>query len=131
MLSVNILLLYTKSKCIPSVFNDESTKLFICLRRHIYMSHVLLLCISFLRVLVVLYLCVTFMCRLRHINDSVLSSLKMEGICLLYFSVHCFPPTHTTRAPTRAYTRISSGQGPRHDVTVRYGLQGHTNIPPP
>jgi hypothetical protein len=25
------------------------------------------------------------MCRLRHINDSVLSSLKMEGIRLLFF----------------------------------------------
>jgi hypothetical protein len=28
-------------------------------------------------------------------------------------------------------TRISSGQCPRRDVTVRYGLKGHTNIPPP
>jgi hypothetical protein len=28
-------------------------------------------------------------------------------------------------------TRICSGQCPRRDVTVRYGLQGHTNIPPP
>jgi hypothetical protein len=95
-----------------------------------YMSHVLLLCIKFLRVLVVLYLRVTCMCRLRHINDSVLSLLKMEGIRLLYFSVHCFPTPSTTRAPTRAYTpRISSGQCPRRDVTVRYGLQGHTDIP--
>jgi hypothetical protein len=34
-----------------------------------YMSHALLLCI----------------CRLRHINDSVLSSLKVEGIRLLFF----------------------------------------------
>jgi hypothetical protein len=50
-----------------------------------YMSHVLLLCVSFLRVLVVLYLtCDMYMCRLRHINDSVLSSLKMEGIRLLF-----------------------------------------------
>jgi hypothetical protein len=29
-----------KSKRIPSIFNDESTGSFICLRRHIYMSHV-------------------------------------------------------------------------------------------
>jgi hypothetical protein len=28
-------------------------------------------------------------------------------------------------------TRISSGQCPWRDVTVQYGLQGHTNIPPP
>jgi hypothetical protein len=26
-----------------------------------------------------------YMCRLRHINDPVLSSLKMEGIRLLFF----------------------------------------------
>jgi hypothetical protein len=29
-----------KSKLIPSIFNDESTESFICLMRHIYMSHV-------------------------------------------------------------------------------------------
>jgi hypothetical protein len=29
-----------KSKRIPSILNDESTESFICLRRHIYMSHV-------------------------------------------------------------------------------------------
>jgi hypothetical protein len=28
-----------------------------------------------------------YMCRLRHINDPVLSSLKMEGIRLLFFYV--------------------------------------------
>jgi hypothetical protein len=50
-----------------------------------YMSHVLLLCISFLRVIVVLYLRVTCICRLRHINDSVLSLLKMEGIRLFFY----------------------------------------------
>jgi hypothetical protein len=27
-------------------------------------------------------------------------------------------------------TRISSGQCPRRDVTVRYGLQGHTEYTP-
>jgi hypothetical protein len=29
-----------KSKRIPSIFNDESTESFICLRRHKYMSHI-------------------------------------------------------------------------------------------
>jgi hypothetical protein len=29
-----------KSKRVPSIFNDKSTESFICLRRHIYMSHV-------------------------------------------------------------------------------------------
>jgi hypothetical protein len=28
--------------------------------------------------------CDMYMCRLRHINDSVLSSLKMEGILFFY-----------------------------------------------
>jgi hypothetical protein len=58
----NSYILLLKIKRILSIFNDESTESFICLRRHIYMSHVLLLCISFLRVLVVLYLRVTCIC---------------------------------------------------------------------
>jgi hypothetical protein len=29
--------------------------------------------------------CDMYMCRLRHINDPVLSSLKMEGIRLTFF----------------------------------------------
>jgi hypothetical protein len=57
-----LLICLEKSKRIPSIFNDKSTESFICLRRHIYMSHVLLPCISFLRVLVVLYLRVTCIC---------------------------------------------------------------------
>jgi hypothetical protein len=63
-----------------------------------------------------------------------------------FFFCFLFPYPPTTRAPTHAYvkrmkdnemrhvlhdTGISSGQCPRRDVTVRYGLQGHTNIPPP
>jgi hypothetical protein len=32
--------------------------------------------------------CDMYMCRLRHIHDPVLSSLKMEGICLLFVSVY-------------------------------------------
>jgi rRNA maturation protein Rpf1 len=36
-----------RNKRVPSIFNEESTESFICLRRHIYISHVLLLCISF------------------------------------------------------------------------------------
>jgi hypothetical protein len=39
-----------KNKIIPSIFKDESTGSCICLRSLIYMSHVLLLCVSFLRV---------------------------------------------------------------------------------
>jgi hypothetical protein len=39
-----------------------------------------------------LFTCDMYMCRLRHINDPVLSSLKMECIRLLFFKVihpHC------------------------------------------
>jgi hypothetical protein len=32
-------------------------------------------------------MCDMYMCRLRHINDSVLASLKMEGIRLLILYV--------------------------------------------
>jgi hypothetical protein len=31
-----------------------------------------------------LFRCDMYMCRLRHINDLILSSLKMEGIRLLF-----------------------------------------------
>jgi hypothetical protein len=31
--------------------------------------------------------CDMYMCRLRHINDAVLSSLKIEGIRLIFYSV--------------------------------------------
>jgi hypothetical protein len=49
-------------------------------------KHVLLLCISFfMRIGCTLFTCDMYMCHLRHINDSVLSSLKMEGIRLLFF----------------------------------------------
>jgi hypothetical protein len=39
----------------------------------------------FTRISITLFTCDMYMCRLRHINDPVLSSLKMEGISLLYF----------------------------------------------
>jgi hypothetical protein len=96
--------------------------------------------IIFTRIGCILLTCDMYMNDLRHIHEPVLSSLKMKGIRLLFlFTVFLPPPT--TRAPTRAYvkhmkvnemshvihdTRISSDQFPRRDVTVRYGLQGHT-----
>jgi hypothetical protein len=49
--------------------------------------------------------CDMYMCRLRNINDPVLSSLKMEGIRLLYYSR--FPPTPSTpRTHTCAYVTL-------------------------
>jgi hypothetical protein len=40
--------------------------------------------IIFTRIGCTLFTCDMYMCRLRHINDLVLSSLKMEGIRLLF-----------------------------------------------
>jgi hypothetical protein len=40
MIERHIVYKHKKSKRIPSIFKDESTGLFICLRRHIYMSHI-------------------------------------------------------------------------------------------
>jgi hypothetical protein len=37
------------------------------------------MCIIFARISCTLFTCDMCMCRLRHINDPVLSSLKMEG----------------------------------------------------
>jgi hypothetical protein len=65
---------------IPSILSDESTRSFICLRRHIYMSHVNKVQLIRIKIIFDVY-----MCRLRHINDPVLSSLKMEGIRLSFY----------------------------------------------
>jgi hypothetical protein len=44
--------------------------------------------IIFTRISCTLFTYDMYMCRLRHINDPVLSSLKMEGIRLLYFILY-------------------------------------------
>jgi hypothetical protein len=54
-----------------------------CLR--ITATHIIFTCIS-----CTLFVCDMYMCRLRHINDPVLSSLKMEGIRLLYIQIFIF-----------------------------------------
>jgi hypothetical protein len=41
--------------------------------------------IIFTRIGCILFTCDMYMCRLRHINDPILSSLKMEGVRLLFF----------------------------------------------
>jgi hypothetical protein len=50
-------------------------------RLRIPATHIIFMCIS-----CTLFTCDMYMCRLRHINDPVLSSLKIEGIRLLYNS---------------------------------------------
>jgi hypothetical protein len=57
--------------------------------------------IIFMRIGCTLLTCDMYMSDLRHIHDPVLSSLKMEGIRLLYFFVSLPPPT--TRDHTCAY----------------------------
>jgi hypothetical protein len=47
--------------------------------------------IIFTRIGCTFFTCDMYMCRLRHINDSVLSSLKMEGIRLLFFKGNVVP----------------------------------------
>jgi hypothetical protein len=45
--------------------------------------------LHFMRIGFTLFTCDMYMCRLRHINDSVLSTLRMEAIRLLLFIVFC------------------------------------------
>jgi hypothetical protein len=91
--------------------------------------------IIFTRIGCTLLTCDIYMSDLRHIHVPVLSSLKMEGIRLLYFL--CSPTPPTTRPHICAYvtrmkdnvsrsleirqvihdTRINNGQWPRCDVT--------------
>jgi hypothetical protein len=42
--------------------------------------------IIFTRIGCTLFTCDMYMCRLRHISDPVLSSLKMEGIRLIFIT---------------------------------------------
>jgi hypothetical protein len=73
-----------KSKRIPSIFNDSSPGSCICLRRHIYMSHVNTVQPIRVKNMDSCNTCDLYMCSLRHIHDPVLLSLKMEGIRLLF-----------------------------------------------
>jgi hypothetical protein len=66
-----------KKKAFSSIFTTD-TKSFIHVTR-IAATHII-----FTRIGCTLFTCDMYMCRLRHINDPVLSSLKMEGIRLLF-----------------------------------------------
>jgi hypothetical protein len=50
----------------------------------IHVTRIAAMHIIFTRIGCTLFMCDMYMCRIRHINDSVLSSFKMEGICLLF-----------------------------------------------
>jgi hypothetical protein len=66
-----------KKKAFSSIFTTD-TKSFIHVTRIAAMHTI------FTSIGCTLFTCDMYMCRLRHINDSVLSSLKMEGIHLLF-----------------------------------------------
>jgi hypothetical protein len=54
---------------------------------HIYVTRIVAMHFIFTRIGCTLLTCDMYMYRLRHINDPILSSLKMEGIRLLYFHI--------------------------------------------
>jgi hypothetical protein len=75
-----------------------------------------------------LFTCDMYMCRLRLINDSVLSSLKMEGIRLLYYLSSPTPSAtraHTYDYVTRFKVNIARSSGPSSDVTIPPPLPQH------
>jgi hypothetical protein len=86
---------------------------------HIHVTRIAAMRIIFTRIGCTLLTCDMYMCRERHIHDPVLSSLKIVKRMKdneMRYVIHD--------------TRISSGQCPRRDVTVWYGLQGHMEYTP-
>jgi hypothetical protein len=124
-----------KSKRIPSIFNDESTESFVCLRRHIYMSHVnkvqpireKMICIAAIRVkcmkdfvsVVKILLKAFFFCSLFPYPPTI------RAPCTSSYSA--FPnPSCNKRDTTHIVSNAFQGQGEkqpnefwRHDLTVR------------
>jgi hypothetical protein len=111
---------------IPSIFNDESTRSFIHLRRHIHVTRIPATHIIFTRISCTLFTCDMYMCRLSHIHDPVLSSLKMKGIRLLFFFIIIsLPPTPSCNKwhHTYGYVMCSKANAARKgwtssDVTI-------------
>jgi hypothetical protein len=79
-----------KSKRIPSIFNDESTELFICLRRHIYMSHV-----NKVQPMRVKMICIAAI-RVKCMKDFV-SVVKILLKAFFFCSLFSYPP-HNPRS---------------------------------
>jgi hypothetical protein len=87
---------------------------------HIHVTLIAAMHIIFKHIGCTLFTCDMYMCRLRHINESVLSSLKMEGIRLLLlvpcassYSVYYYlssPTPSATRAITHTITNAFQGQ---------------------
>jgi hypothetical protein len=70
-----------KSKRIPSIFNDESTGSFICLKRHIYMSHV-----NKVQLIRVKIICVAV---IRALQPVVVQKMWMLAVALTTYVSFC------------------------------------------
>jgi hypothetical protein len=70
-----------KSKRIPSIFNDESTVSFICLRRHIYISHV-----NKIQLIRVKIICVAV---IRTFQPTVVQKMWMLAVALTTYVSFC------------------------------------------
>jgi hypothetical protein len=117
--------------------------MYISFATHIHVTRIAAMRIIFTHIGCTLLPCDMYMCRERHTWSGTLILKDVRYTFTLFLFTVSLPPT--THAPTRAYvkrmkdnetrhvihdTRISSGQCPRRDVTVRYGLQGHTEYTP-
>jgi hypothetical protein len=89
-----------KSKRIPFIFNDESTGSCICLRLDLYMSHVLLLCVS----------------RIAFVHCSPTPSTTRSHTCAYVTRMKDVSRSFEMRHVIHD-TRNISGQWPRCDVT--------------
>jgi hypothetical protein len=90
-IALSFTVIYNKSKRIPSIFNDKSTESFICLRRHIYMSHV-----NKVQPINVIMICISAI-RVTSMKDFV-SVVKI--LLKAFFFCSLFPYPHPTiRAP--------------------------------
>jgi hypothetical protein len=80
-----------KSKRIPSIFKDESTESFICLMRHIYMSHV-----NKVQPIRVKMICIAAI-RVRCMKDFV-SVVKLLLKAFFFCSLFSYPPPPNPRS---------------------------------
>jgi hypothetical protein len=111
--------LHIKSKRIPSIFKDESTGSCICLWK-------LAVAVATYVSIRIGHTCNTM--RMRH--DTIIKCATLDSFCFFCSLFPSPPPPSNEMRHAIHDTRISSGQCPRRDVTVRYGLQGHTEYTP-
>jgi hypothetical protein len=79
---------------------------------NIHVTRITVTHIIFTRISCALFTCDMYMCRLRHINDPVLSLLKMEGIRLLFYN-YLAPPHYFLQQATPHIRLRNMFQGQR------------------